>query len=120
MALPAIADLRRHFADARFAVAARKSVAPLFAMVDGVDEVVTLPGVGGWRSLTTSNGDVKALRGTFDVAVLLPNSFASALSVHRAGIAELWGFATDFRSRFLTRALPKPKGADHHASSYQA
>ncbi|HWI19084.1 MAG TPA: hypothetical protein VNT81_15125, partial [Vicinamibacterales bacterium] len=44
MALPAVADVRRHFPDAHMAVAARRSVAPMFNMVQGVDSVVTLPG----------------------------------------------------------------------------
>ena len=34
MSLPALADLRRHFAGVRLAVAARASVAPLFTLVD--------------------------------------------------------------------------------------
>ena len=38
MALPAIADVRRHFHAARLTVAARRRVAPLFALVAGVDE----------------------------------------------------------------------------------
>jgi heptosyltransferase II len=42
MALPAIADVRRALPRSRIAVAARGGVAPLFRMVDGVDEVVTL------------------------------------------------------------------------------
>ena len=41
MALPAIADVRRHFADARLIVAARPSVAALFEMVPGIDAAVT-------------------------------------------------------------------------------
>ena len=36
MALPAIADIRRHYADAHLAVAARPPVAPLFTMVKGM------------------------------------------------------------------------------------
>ena len=120
MALPALADLRRHFADAHLSVAARRSVAPLYAMVDGVDDVVTLPGSGGWRSVVTTDGDVAALANRFDIAVLLPNSFASALSARRAGIPERWGTATDLRSRLLTRAVPKPAGRDHQAAYYQA
>ena len=52
MALPAFADIRRHFAAAHVAVAARPAVAPMFTMVDGVDDVMTLPGGGGLRGLT--------------------------------------------------------------------
>ena len=121
MALPAIADIRRHFAGAMLAVAARPPVAPLFTMVQGIDERVMLPGEGGVRALFGWQDSADALRtGAFDVAVLLPNSFASALIAKRAGIAERWGFATDWRGRLLTRSVPRPRGAMHHHEYYQA
>ena len=121
MALPAIADIRRHFAPARLTVAARASVASLFTMVPGVEAVLTLPGRGGLSALGTWRQDVAALAGGgFDTAVLLPNSWASAYVVYRAGIAERWGLATDLRARWLTRSAPKPRGAAHQAAYYQA
>ena len=121
MALPALADLRRHFADAHLAVAARGSVAPLFNMVEGVDEIVSLPGRGGWRGLMSWTADAAVLAdGRFDVALLLPNSFATALTARRAGIRDRWGFAADWRGRLLTRAVKKPATASHQATYYQA
>jgi len=121
MALPALADLRRHFADAQLVVAARRSVAALFPMVPGVDAVVTLPGKGGVAALGTWRDDVAALRDAAgDVAILLPNSLASAVVALQAGIAERWGLATDGRRRLLTRAVPRPRGHRHQAAYYQA
>ena len=121
MALPAIGDVRRHFAGATLTIAARPPVAPLFSMVQGVDETITLPGGGGMRALFEWQDSAEALRqGSFDVAVLLPNSFASALIAKRAGIAERWGFATDWRGRLLTKAVPKPSGVLHMHEYYQA
>jgi heptosyltransferase-2 len=121
MALPAIADARRHFADAHLAIAARPAVAPLFAMVQGVDELATLPGGGGLKAVNGWKTDAAALqpRG-FDVAILFPNSFATALIAKNASIAERWGFATDWRGRLLTRAIAKPKDTPHQADYYQA
>jgi heptosyltransferase-2 len=89
-------------------------------MVAGVDEVVALPGTGGWRSIVSAHADVAALADRFEIAILLPNSFASALAARRAGIPERWGTATDLRSRLLTRAVARPTGADHQAAYYQA
>ena len=110
MALPAFADLRRHFPDAHIAVAARPPVAPMFTMVDGVDEVITLPGGGGLRAWTGWSRDVDALSGgSFDTAILFPNSYGTARIVAKAGIAERWGYATDWRGSLLTRAIPKPR-----------
>lgn len=121
MALPAVADLRAHFAGATFAVAARPQVAPLFDMVQGVDSVITLPGRGGVAVLTSWRADVAALTaGSFDTAVLLPNSFVSAFIAARAAIGDRWGFATDWRGRYLTRAVPKARGLLHQSAYYQA
>jgi len=121
MALPALADLRRHVAEARLVVAARRSVSALFPMVPGVDAVVTLPGKGGIAALGTWRDDVTALReAAGDVAILFPNSLASALVALRSGIVERWGLATDGRRRLLTRAVPRPHGHRHQAAYYQA
>jgi heptosyltransferase-2 len=121
MALPAIADVRRHFAAAHLAIAARPAVAPMFRMVQGVDELITLPGGGGLRAIGGWQSDVAALRpGGFEAAILLPNSFATALIAKKAAIAERCGFATDLRGRLLTRAVAKPKGAAHQSAYYQA
>ncbi|MEZ5286875.1 MAG: lipopolysaccharide heptosyltransferase II [Vicinamibacterales bacterium] len=121
MALPAVADLRRHFGGARLAVAARLSVAALFTMVPGIDEVLELTGRGGLAAVSTWRDDVSAVAGGgFDLAILLPNSFASALTVSRAGVPERWGLATDARTRLLTRSAPKPPKGLHQAGYYQA
>jgi heptosyltransferase-2 len=113
MALPAIADLRRHYADAHLAIAARPPVGPLFTMVKGVDQLITLPGKWQVRAPELDSG-------AFDTAVLLPNSFATALIARNARIPERWGFATDWRGRLLTRALPKPRNTTHQSEYYQA
>ena len=121
MALPALADVRRHYPSAHLAVAARASVAPLFTMVEGVDEIVGLPGRGGLRAVTGWQQDAAVLAtGGFDAALLFPNSFATALIASKSGIAERWGYAADWRGRFLTRAVPKPKRPLHQGAYYQA
>ena len=82
MALPAIDDLRRHLSGVRVIIAARRSVAGLFALVPWVDEIVELE----WRGRVADAGamwrDVRRLRAArADAALLLPNSFASAVLV---------------------------------------
>jgi heptosyltransferase II len=120
MALPAFADIRRHFAAAQLTVAARPAVAPMFTMVDGVDNVLTLPGGGGLRALAGRSQDVAVLsEGSFDTAILLPNSYGAARTVLKAGIADRWGYATDWRGAMLTRAIPKPEGELHQRAYYQ-
>jgi heptosyltransferase-2 len=106
MALAAIDDLRRHL-NARVVVAARPSVSRLFALVPWVDEIVELE----WRSRVGDPGtmlrDVGRLRRVkADVALLLPNSFASAWLAFAARVPERWGYGTDGRKLLLTRAVP--------------
>ncbi len=121
MALPAMADLRRHFPDAALTVAGRRSVAPLFEMVDGIDAVLPLPGRGGLRGAWSWKEDGAALAaGDFEAAVIFPNSFASALAAKHAGIDERWGYAVDLRSHLLTRAVPRPPRGLDQAAYYQA
>jgi heptosyltransferase-2 len=109
MALPALADVRRRFTSARLVVAARKSVADLFRLTPLVNEVVVL-----------ERPEVPALSAQqADIAILLPNSFKSAWLVRRAGIAERWGYAADFRGPILTRAVARPKRSVHQGEYYQ-
>ncbi len=107
MALPAIADVRRGQPGTSMVVAARPSVAPLFTLVGDVDEVVTL-----------QKDRPSALDGC-DAAVLLPNSFHSALIVKRAGVPERWGYRTDWRAWLLTRAVPRAPAGLHQIAYYQ-
>jgi heptosyltransferase-2 len=108
MALPAIADVRRQWPDARITMAARPSIAPLFRLAPGVDDIVDLEQLNG-----VTRGDSE-----FDTALLLPNSFRSALLVKRAGIPERWGYRTQWRTALLTRGIIPPRGL-HQAEYYQ-
>jgi heptosyltransferase-2 len=127
MALPAIADVRRQEASASITVAARAAVAPLFELVPGVDRVVVLDGsrdakvrarrigvIAAWRELGQELRD----QGPFETAILLPNSYRTALMASRAGIPEVWGYRTDWRGRLLTRAVAAPRGV-HQADYYR-
>ncbi len=109
LSLPAVRDLRRSFPAARLEVLARGSVADLYRAVPEVDAVRES---GGHRR------DVATIRGAFDAAVVLPNSFGSALAVWRAGIPERWGFATDGRGLLLTRRPRVPANARGRSQVY--
>ncbi len=121
MALPAVQTLRDHLPQAHVIVAARPSVAPLYAMVPGVDAVVRLEARGGLSHLGQWRRDAARLaEERLDLAVLLPNSFLSAWTVAQANIPERWGFATDLRGRYLTRAFRRPAQSLHQADYYLA
>jgi heptosyltransferase-2 len=117
MALPAIADVRRELPRASIAVAARATVAPLFHMVSEPNDVIVLEprgGATGWAAWRDAGAGLRTR--PFDLALLLPNSFRSAFSASRAGIAERWGYRTDWRAPLLTRAIAPPK--DVHQTEY--
>jgi lipopolysaccharide heptosyltransferase II len=101
MALPAIRDVRRHFAEAQLVVTARSSVAMLFRAVPGVDEIAE-PGKSGG-----------------DVGILLPNSFRSAWELRRAGVPERWGYRSDMRGMLLTKPIKRPRKKVHFGEYYQ-
>ena len=100
LSLAAVRDLRRNFPGARIEVLARPWVAELYRAVAEVDAV---------RASERPRDDADAVRGAFDVGVLLPNSFASALAFRRAAIPERWGYAADGRGPLLTRAGHIPR-----------
>ncbi len=109
LALPALRDLRRAFPQAGLTVLARSWVAELYRALPEVDAVEESRGHGR---------DVAALRGRFDLAVLLPNSFAAAFVAWRAGIPERWGYATDARGPLLTRRCRVPASVRGRSQVY--
>jgi len=121
MALPALQTLRASYPGAALTVAARPSVAALFAMVPGVQQVVTLESRAGLSGVRQWRRDVARLEaGHFDLAVLFPNSFLSAWIAAHAKIPARWGYGTDLRGRWLTRVLPRPPADVHQADYYLA
>jgi heptosyltransferase-2 len=111
MALPALEAVRRAFADRTIVLAARASVAPLFEEDTPArpDEIVVVDG----------QGEAAQLRGArADAILLLPNSFGSAWTASRAGIAERWGYRAGGRGWMLTRGVRRPRGRVHHVEYY--
>ncbi len=108
MALPAIADVRRAAPAASISVAARASVAPLFALVREVNDTLVIERDAA-HVLAAKN---------FDTALLLPNSTRAALVARRSRIPERWGYRTGWRGALLTRAIPPARGL-HQIEYYQ-
>lgn len=118
MSLPALADVRRHFAGKILAVAARGALATMFESVPGIDEIVRLAHRGS--IVTRWRADANALRSRrFDLAILFPNSLYSAGIVKQARIADRWGYRGDLRRALLTRTVRRPQGTIHRAAYYQ-
>lgn len=122
MALPALAAVRAGWPSTYLAVGLPKSFAGLASLMPGVDAVLPLEGGSGWRAVGRRHPDADAIRGgAFDAAVLMTNSFGSALVLRQASVPERWGYATAGRGWMLTRATARAgrgERSPHHSAYY--
>jgi heptosyltransferase-2 len=111
MALPALAAVRRAYANAAIVLAARGSIAPLFEEDTPArpDEIVVVDDRNESARLRDARGGA---------ILLLPNSFASAWRARRAGIPGRWGYSAGRRGWLLTRSVRRPRGRVHHTEYY--
>ena len=111
MALPALEAIRRAYADSTIVLAARPSVAPLFAEDTPArpDEVL---------AVDAANEAAQLREARADAILLLPNSFGSAWIASRAGITQRWGYRAGGRGWMLTRGVRRPRGRVHHIDYY--
>ncbi len=112
LALPTYRALAHRFRnDGGIAVAVPGNVGSLLAATGIFQEVVTWN--TGTRDRTT------ALRaGNFKRAVILPNSFRSALVTLAAGIGERWGYSSDGRRFVLSHSVPRTHRRGHQLDDY--
>ncbi len=105
MSLPAIRALRGVFPHAHLAVVARPWVADLYARERSIDRVIPYAA----KTWSERRAFARQLRGEgFDAAILLPNSFDSALTMWMAGIPQRIGYRRDARGLLLTQAIERP------------
>lgn len=110
MSLPALRALRLRFPGAHIAVHARPSVADLYAREGFASEVLLCharPSLWDWRGRRQAAAELAARN--FDAALLLPNSFDSALLVWMARIPRRIGYRRDLRGPLLTDPVPPPR-----------
>lgn len=113
MALPALAAVRRAFAERTIVLAAHAGIAPLFQEQTSAapDEILVVDRQGEAAHL----GGAKA-----DAILLLPNSFRSAWVARTAGIPERWGYRASGRNVLLTRGVARPRTKHlHHVEYYR-
>lgn len=112
MATPTLRALRELYPQAHVSVLVKSPMKPMLDGMPWIDRVLTLRSTRS--SLTTNSrrgicATASRLKsGQFDLAVLLPNSFRSALTMALARIPRRVGYERDWRGMFLTDEL-KPK-----------
>jgi heptosyltransferase II len=120
ISLPALRAIRRAWPDAHLAVAVKRELASFFdgdASVDEVIPYVVARGIGGVADRWRIVAGIRSRR--FDLAVLFPNSFESALWAAMAGVPRRAGFATDARGALLTlKATPRHDATSGHQERY--
>lgn len=113
MATPTIHALRELYPEAHLAVLVGRAMRPVVDDCPWIDRVLTVrkrrEGRGDRRRRTVALSR-RLSRGRFDAAVLLPNSFRSAMIVTMAGIPRRIGYDRDGRGFMLTdRLIPRRK-----------
>ena len=104
MATPALRALREQFRGSHIAYLGRPAAVETLDGLPLADGVITIPPASGvWRLAG------RLRKGDFDLAVLLPNSFRSALVARLGAVKRLAGFARDGRGWLLSVKLNPPR-----------
>lgn len=114
MATPMLRAIRELYPNSHISYLMRRYVKPLYMGMPWPDQLLTYRTgkSNGQAGKGTFDLAARLRAGKFDLAILLPNSFKSALVCKMAGIPKVLGYERDGRSFLLTdRLLPvKEKG----------
>lgn len=119
MTIPALMELRRIFPSAEIALHTRSWAEGIFRDAEFIDEIITFDKSDS--KLRDAFSQTKILKEKqFDLAVLFPNSFESALVAKLAKIPQRFGYAKEGRSFLLSDAIEIPvwKKERHEAFYY--
>ncbi|HSE37821.1 MAG TPA: lipopolysaccharide heptosyltransferase II [Blastocatellia bacterium] len=108
MAIPALRELRRIFIGSHVTIAARSWVQGLFDGEGLGDNLISLDHARGRFSSSANflNEARRFRRERFDFAILLTNSFATALAARAGGTKQIAGYPTDARRLLLDHVIP--------------
>jgi heptosyltransferase-2 len=119
MSVPALRELRRIFADSHITLHTRSWAEGLFSDVDFIDELVTFDSTR-WKIKDVYDNSEFLRADGYDLAILLPNSFESALTSFLTRIPRRIGYNKDVRGLLLTDpiAVPEWKNRRHEVYYY--
>jgi len=116
LAIPAMKAVRALFPDAEITLLVRPFVAGLYAAAPFIDKVwseAKPSSLADWIRITR---DIRNRQ--FDMALLLPNSFESALMMLLAGVPQRVGYATEGRQWMLTNGVTAGSKSVHQMQYY--
>ncbi len=108
MTIPSLRELRRIFPNAGIVLHTRSWAEGIFRDAEFIDEIITFEKAGSPFKDVRAQSQILSEFG-FDLAVLLPNSFESALTTWLARIPKRIGYNKDLRGLLLTHPLPVPE-----------
>lgn len=110
MTIPALRKLRGLFPDAHITLQTRAWAEDIFRDSGVVDEII------GVAPFFQQVGTLRKSR--YDLAVLFPNSFRSALEARVGSVGRIFGYATEYRSLLLTDTVAVPSWKDKRHEVY--
>src|SRR5260370_4771620 len=120
MSLPALRSIRRAWPEAHLAILLKSDLASCFDGAAWLDEVIPYSvgrGLSGFMDRRRIVGEIRARK--FDLGVLFPNSFESALWFAMARIKRRAGYVADARGALLTlNASRSAEALDRHQENY--
>ncbi|CAN5374387.1 lipopolysaccharide heptosyltransferase II [soil metagenome] len=119
MSIPALRELRRIFPDAHIALHTRAWADGLFCDATFIDELITFE-KSRWKVRDVYDNSRFLKSDGFDLAILFPNSFESALTSFLTSIPQRIGYNKDLRGLLLTEpiAVPEWKNRRHEVYYY--
>jgi heptosyltransferase-2 len=109
MSIPALEALRARWPEAEITIAGRDSIVDLYRGQGFADRLLGLGPAAGGAPAAVERVTAPLRRERFDLGLVLPNSFASAWLMLRAGARERVGYSRDARRWLLTRPIRVPR-----------
>lgn len=116
LAIPAMKVIRERFPNAEVTLLVRPWVAGLFTAAPFIDKLwreEKPSSLGDWKRMAR---DIRTRQ--FDLALLLPNSFESALMTFLGRVPQRIGYATDGRRWMLTKSIEPAEDFRHQVEYY--
>ncbi|MEP7038666.1 MAG: lipopolysaccharide heptosyltransferase II [Acidobacteriota bacterium] len=107
MTIPALRELRRIFPDSRITLHTRSWAEGIFRDADFIDEIITFEHEKSKFKTIIKQAEIWR-ENFFDLAILFPNSFESALTAKLGKVSTRFGYAKEGRSFLLTDLVEIP------------
>lgn len=109
MGTPVLADLRLQFPEATITAMASQGLAAILEHDPHIDAIYGFKKESGWLHHNHNKQIISTLRkGSFDIGILLTNSFSSAYWMWQGKVARRIGFSGHFRGWLVNDPIPYP------------